>query len=191
MLENWGNIQMLMVQFIYDKTPDITTLPDVHPIKGFCQRIKGKQGRFCGNLSGKRVDFSARTVTSPDPNLSCNHVGVPRHVAMIMTFPEMASWYTLDRLKAKICNSPKVHPGTNSVRLANGLVQNLSYGDPDRATDQLLPSFVVERQGWRRCPLQPSTLAALRHHHGPQGRCHALADLLVQHLQLRSLHCGL
>ena len=126
---------MLMAQFIHGKTPDITTPPNAQPIKGFCQRIKGKQGRFCGNLSSKRVDFSARTVISPDSNLGCDCVGVPRHVAMITTFPEMTSWYTLDRLKAKICNSPKVHPGTNSVFLANSLVQKLSYGDRDRVAN--------------------------------------------------------
>jgi hypothetical protein len=38
------------------------------------QRLKGKQGRFRGNLSGKRVDFSARTVISPDPNLAIHQV---------------------------------------------------------------------------------------------------------------------
>ncbi len=42
--------------------------------RGFCQRLKGKQGRFRGNLSGKRVDFSARTVISPDPNLQIEEV---------------------------------------------------------------------------------------------------------------------
>jgi DNA-directed RNA polymerase III subunit RPC1 len=46
----------------------------VKPIKGFCQRLKGKTGRFRGNLSGKRVDFSGRTVISPDPNLSITEV---------------------------------------------------------------------------------------------------------------------
>jgi DNA-directed RNA polymerase III subunit RPC1 len=50
--------------------------------------LKGKQGRFRGNLSGKRVDFSARTVISPDPNLMINEVGVPDRVAKILTFPE-------------------------------------------------------------------------------------------------------
>ena len=44
--------------------------------RGFVQRLKGKQGRFRGNLSGKRVDFSGRTVISPDPNLKINEVGV-------------------------------------------------------------------------------------------------------------------
>ena len=44
------------------------------PMRGFCQRLKGKQGRFRGNLSGKRVDFSGRTVISPDPNLRIDQV---------------------------------------------------------------------------------------------------------------------
>jgi DNA-directed RNA polymerase III subunit RPC1 len=43
-------------------------------IRGLCQRLKGKQGRFRGNLSGKRVDFSGRTVISPDPNLAIDQV---------------------------------------------------------------------------------------------------------------------
>jgi DNA-directed RNA polymerase beta' subunit len=46
----------------------------VKPIRGFCQRLKGKQGRFRGNLSGKRVDFSGRTVISPDPNCRIDEV---------------------------------------------------------------------------------------------------------------------
>ena len=44
------------------------------PTRGFVQRLKGKQGRFRGNLSGKRVDFSGRTVISPDPNLRIDQV---------------------------------------------------------------------------------------------------------------------
>ena len=42
--------------------------------RGLVQRLKGKQGRFRGNLSGKRVDFSSRTVISPDPNLKIEEV---------------------------------------------------------------------------------------------------------------------
>jgi DNA-directed RNA polymerase III subunit RPC1 len=51
--------------------------PDVQPkkfVRSFAQRLKGKQGRFRGNLSGKRVDFTARTVISPDPNLKVDQV---------------------------------------------------------------------------------------------------------------------
>merc|ERR1719370_2607929 len=56
--------------------------------RGYVQRLKGKQGRFRGNLSGKRVDFSSRTVISPDPNLRIEQVGVPIHVAKVLTYPE-------------------------------------------------------------------------------------------------------
>lgn len=57
-------------------------------LRGFVQRLKGKQGRFRGNLSGKRVDFSGRTVISPDPNLKITEVNYfsvthfPRHWTM-------------------------------------------------------------------------------------------------------------
>lgn len=50
--------------------------------------ICGGSGRFRGNLSGKRVDFSGRTVISPDPNLRIDEVAVPVHVAKILTYPE-------------------------------------------------------------------------------------------------------
>ena len=38
-------------------------------VKSIRERLKGKEGRLRGNLMGKRVDFSARTVITPDPNL--------------------------------------------------------------------------------------------------------------------------
>jgi DNA-directed RNA polymerase III subunit RPC1 len=52
-------------------------------IRGLSQRLKGKEGRFRGNLSGKRVDFSGRTVISPDPNLRVDQVSLPISYIMI------------------------------------------------------------------------------------------------------------
>ncbi|MDD3985213.1 MAG: DNA-directed RNA polymerase subunit A', partial [Methanobacterium sp.] len=57
------------------------------PLKTLAQRLKGKEGRFRSNLSGKRVNFSARTVISPDPNISINEVGVPEMIATEVTVP--------------------------------------------------------------------------------------------------------
>ncbi|MCX8204902.1 MAG: DNA-directed RNA polymerase subunit A', partial [Candidatus Nezhaarchaeota archaeon] len=57
-------------------------------LRTLAQRLRGKEGRFRSSLSGKRVDFSARTVISPDPNLSINEVGVPIDVAKILTIQE-------------------------------------------------------------------------------------------------------
>lgn len=58
------------------------------PIKAIRARLKGKEGRLRGNLMGKRVDFSARTVITGDPNLDLDQVGVPRSIAMNLTYPE-------------------------------------------------------------------------------------------------------
>jgi DNA-directed RNA polymerase II subunit RPB1 len=61
------------------------------------QRLKGKEGRVRGNLMGKRVDFSARTVITPDPNLQIKQVGVPRTIAQNMTFGEIVTPFNIDR----------------------------------------------------------------------------------------------
>ena len=61
------------------------------PLKAIKARLKGKEGRIRGNLMGKRVDFSARTVITPDPNLRIDQVGVPRSIAQNMTFPEIVT----------------------------------------------------------------------------------------------------
>jgi DNA-directed RNA polymerase II subunit RPB1 len=68
------------------------------PLKSIKQRLKGKEGRVRGNLMGKRVDFSARTVITPDPNLRIDQVGVPRSIAQNMTFPDLVTPYNIDRL---------------------------------------------------------------------------------------------
>ena len=123
----------------------------VHPsqIRGLCQRLKGKSGRFRGNLSGKRVDFSARTVISPDPNLKVSQVGVPVQVAMTMTFPEKVTRYNISKLRKCIRNGPSTHPGANHVRnrAKNGKEQkrSLQYGNRDRTAEELREGDVVDR----------------------------------------------
>lgn len=72
--------------------------------RGFVQRLKGKQGRFRGNLSGKRVDFSGRTVISPDPNLRVDEVCVPKLVAQTLTFPDMVTDHNIEKLRQCVLN---------------------------------------------------------------------------------------
>lgn len=72
---------------------DIAGIPQAlqksgRPVKAIRARLKGKEGRLRGNLMGKRVDFSARTVITGDPNLELDEVGVPRSIAMTLTYPE-------------------------------------------------------------------------------------------------------
>jgi DNA-directed RNA polymerase III subunit RPC1 len=68
------------------------------------QRLKGKQGRFRGNLSGKRVDFSGRTVISPDPNLRVDEVCVPQLMALVLTYPERVTEHNINKLKERVLN---------------------------------------------------------------------------------------
>ncbi|WP_115865339.1 DNA-directed RNA polymerase subunit A' [Halorussus litoreus] len=90
------------------------------PLKTLSQRLKGKEGRFRGSLSGKRVNFSARTVISPDPTLSLNEVGVPERVAREMTQTMNVTERNTDEARRYVANGPGGHPGANYVKRPDG-----------------------------------------------------------------------
>jgi DNA-directed RNA polymerase subunit A' len=90
------------------------------PLKTLSQRLKGKEGRFRGSLSGKRVNFSARTVISPDPTLSLNEVGVPERVAREMTQTMNVTERNIDDAQQYVRNGPEGHPGANYVKRPDG-----------------------------------------------------------------------
>lgn len=85
------------------------------PIKSIRARLKGKEGRLRQNLMGKRVDFSARTVITGDPNLSLDEVGVPRSIARTLTYPETVTRFNVDFLKSLVARGPENHPGARYV----------------------------------------------------------------------------
>ena len=80
-MEDWTQLQNIYTLYINSESTGIPSDLAKTTKKGFCQRLKGKMGRFRGNLSGKRVDYSARTVITPDPNLRINQVAVPMQMA--------------------------------------------------------------------------------------------------------------
>jgi len=90
------------------------------PLKTLSQRLKGKEGRFRGSLSGKRVNFSARTVISPDPTLSLNEVGVPERVAKEMTQTINVTERNVEDARQYVRNGPEGHPGANYVKRPDG-----------------------------------------------------------------------
>jgi len=90
------------------------------PLKTLSQRLKGKEGRFRGSLSGKRVNFSARTVISPDPTLSLNEVGIPDRVASEMTITINVTDRNTEEARQYVSNGPEVHPGANYVKRPDG-----------------------------------------------------------------------
>ena len=90
------------------------------PLKTLSQRLKGKEGRFRGSLSGKRVNFSARTVISPDPTLSLNEVGIPDRVASEMTITINVTDRNTEEARQYVANGPETHPGANYVKRPDG-----------------------------------------------------------------------
>ena len=153
MMEHWDYLQLTVAMYINSDSVNPAMMPGassggskVKPIRGFCQRLKGKQGRFRGNLSGKRVDFSGRTVISPDPNLSIDEVAVPDRVAKVLTFPEKVTMYNKRRLQQLILNGPNVHPGANYLlKKDEEARRNLRYGDRLKLAKNLRYGDIVER----------------------------------------------
>ncbi|KAJ9527506.1 hypothetical protein QJQ45_025764, partial [Haematococcus lacustris] len=139
LMENWDFLQVQCAMLVNSELPGLPAqyLTPGRPQRGFVQRLKGKQGRFRGNLSGKRVDFSGRTVISPDPNLQINQVCVPQHMAVVLTYPERVTPHNRDKLKQRIINGPSTWPGANFVNLPNADRIFLKFGDRRRIATEL------------------------------------------------------
>jgi DNA-directed RNA polymerase subunit A' len=144
----WDLLQYHVATYFNNELPN---LPPVkhrsgRPLKTLAQRLKGKEGRFRGSLSGKRVDFSARTVISPDPNLSINEVGVPMDVARTLTVPMQVTEWNMDLARQLVLNGPEVWPGANYVVYPDGRRVDLRYfRDRRELANKLAPGFIVER----------------------------------------------
>ncbi|KAK8138829.1 DNA-directed RNA polymerase III largest subunit [Apiospora sp. TS-2023a] len=147
-MEQWEFLQLQIAVYVNSDVPGLQATGLVRPMRGFCQRLKGKQGRFRGNLSGKRVDFSGRTVISPDPNLGVDQVAVPMLVALNLTYPERVQRENIDKLRACVKNGPSIHPGAQQVIKQDGdqaYKTSLRFGDRERVAKELRYGDVVER----------------------------------------------
>lgn len=128
LMEIWNLMQTEYARYINSDLPGFpASVKDNKPTRSFVQRLKGKQGRFRGNLSGKRVDFSARTVISPDPNLKLYEIAVPVFVAKKMTYPEAVTSFNIKRLRAMVKNGPDQHPGAHYIIKPNGFKIGLKF----------------------------------------------------------------
>ena len=144
----WELLQYHITTYFDSETPGVPVAKQRYgrPLKGLVQRLKGKEGRFRGNLSGKRVDFSSRTVISPDPYLSINEVGVPVDVAKILTVPERVTPWNIEKLREYIVNGPFKWPGANYVITPDGRRLDLRFVKDRKALAQELgPGWIVER----------------------------------------------
>jgi DNA-directed RNA polymerase II subunit RPB1 len=115
------------------------------PIRSLTERLKSKEGRIRGNLMGKRVDFSARSVITPDPNISVDELGVPVKIAMNLTFPEIVNKYNKDEMYKLVRNGPDVFPGAKYVRKANEGSRIIGLKKVNRFEIELEDGDIVER----------------------------------------------
>ena len=115
------------------------------PLKTLSERIKSKEGRFRHNLAGKRVNYAARTVISPDPEANFNEVGVPKVVAMELTIPEMVTEWNKELLIQLIKNGPHAYPGANYVIDLEGKKKKITEETKEQILTELTIGYQAER----------------------------------------------
>lgn len=115
------------------------------PLKTLAERIKGKEGRFRRNLAGKRVNFSARTVISPDSHLKINEVGVPIAIAKELTVPERVTEWNINYLKKFVEKGPDNYPSANYVITPDNKRKRISDETREVILAELAPGYIVER----------------------------------------------
>jgi len=153
----WELLQYHVTTYLDNQTSGIP--PARHrsgrPLKTLAQRLKGKEGRFRSNLSGKRVNFSARTVISPDPNLSINEIGVPIEIARELTIPVRVTIHNIDWCKKLIKQSALIEkpgeyiPKVNYVkRYRDGIEQRIKVteNNAEDVAEKIEAGFIIERQ---------------------------------------------
>lgn len=142
----WDLLQYHITTF-FDN--NVTRIPPARhrsgqPLKTITERIKGKEGRIRHNLAGKRVNYSARTVVSPDPYLKINEVGIPYEIAEIITVAEYVTTANLEEMK-NLINQGRSYPGANSIIRIDGRRKRITDDLKEEIMAEIQPGYKVER----------------------------------------------
>lgn len=142
----WDLLQFHITTF-FDNT--VARIPPARhrsgqPLKTITERIKGKEGRIRKNLAGKRVNYSGRTVVSPDPSIEINEVGIPYEIARVVTVAETVTDLNMEAMKKKI-DQADVYPGANYVIRPDGKRKKITADLKDEIISELAPGYQVER----------------------------------------------
>ena len=119
---------------------------------GIKQKLEKKEGLFRKNMMGKRVNFAARSVISPDPNIETNEIGVPPVFAKKLTYPEPVTSHNFKDMQRAVINGVDTWPGAAAIENENGQVINLRSKTPDERlalANQLLASSNNSASGAR------------------------------------------
>ncbi|AOV95344.1 hypothetical protein AQV86_05505 [Nanohaloarchaea archaeon SG9] len=142
----WELLQYHTATLFYN---DLSSVPPARhrsgrSLKSLIERVQGKEGRFRQNLIGKRVNFSARTVITPDPNIGINEVGVPEVVAEKMTIPKKVTERNYEEAMKWIDNGPDTFPGANYVFQPDGSRRRLTDENVEEIKEAIEPG-----SGWK------------------------------------------
>ena len=142
----WDLLQFHITTF-FDNT--VARIPPARhrsgqPLKTITERIKGKEGRIRKNLAGKRVNYSGRSVISPDPALQINEVGVPYEIARVVTVAEMVNDLNIEHLK-KLVQRGGEYPGANYIIRTDGKRKKITPDLKEEIISELDVGYKVER----------------------------------------------
>ena len=146
MINDWSTVlQYYIATLVDNKIPGNAPMAQRsgRPLKSVKERIVGKTGRVRGNLMGKRVDYSARSVITPDPNLSIRELGVPIKIAKNITSPIVVNEKNKKFLLRLVHNGPDEWPGAKILEKVNG--DNISLRYVDRESIELENGDIVHR----------------------------------------------
>jgi len=142
----WDLLQFHITTF-FDNT--VARIPPARhrsgqPLKTITERIKGKEGRIRKNLAGKRVNYSGRTVISPDPLIEINEVGIPYEIATVVTVAETVNDFNIEKLKDLILKGSD-YPGANYIIRPDGRRKKITDELKEEIISELTPGYKVER----------------------------------------------
>lgn len=133
-VDDWTTVlQYYVATQVDNKIPGVSSVAQRsgRPLKSIKDRLNGKGGRMRGNLMAKRVDFSARSVITADPNISIRELGIPMKVAKNITKPVVVNSMNKNFLLSLVRNGPDVFPGAKILDKKNGESITLRYIDRD------------------------------------------------------------
>ncbi len=142
----WELLQYHLTTYFNNETPGVPVARhrSTRPLKTLAHRLKGKEGRLRYNLSGKRVNFTARTVICGDPNLSINEVGVAQTIAERLTTPMHVTHWNIEKAKELI--ERREYPMAVNVITSEGLRKRVNESNRIELISSISPGWIVERQ---------------------------------------------
>ncbi|MGI0141295.1 MAG: DNA-directed RNA polymerase subunit A' [Candidatus Micrarchaeales archaeon] len=142
----WELLQYNVTTYFNNETPGIP--PARHrsgrALKTLAQRLKGKEGRFRYNLSGKRVNYSARTVISVDPYLKIDEVGVPFEIATRLTVPFFVTAWNVEKAKEFVTRAE--YPMVLGVTSKDGKRKRITDTNREEVLKSIQVGDILERQ---------------------------------------------